>query len=62
MGVVNTFKACRVFDIRVTFLLIPIWWGVKSTFVDKNSKDYNLLPSIMNEGLTSPTCFLSNFP
>jgi len=62
MGVVNTFEACGVFDIRVTSLLIPIWWGVGSTLVDKKFEDYNLLPSIMNEGLTSSTCFLSNFP
>jgi hypothetical protein len=60
MGVVYTCKACRVFDIKITFWPIPIWCGVKGTLVDKNSKDSNMPSSIVYEGLTCSSYFLSD--
>ncbi len=60
MGVINTFEACGVLDIKVTSWPIPIWCGVRGTLIEMNSKDFNLLSTIMNEGLTSSSYFLSN--
>ncbi len=60
MGVVYTSEACRVFDIKISSWPIPIWCGVKGTLVDKNYKDLNILSSIVYEGLTSSSCFLSD--
>ncbi len=60
MGVVNTFETCGVLEIKVTSWPIPIWYGVKGTLVDMNSKYYNLLSSMVNERLTSSTCSLLN--
>ncbi len=52
--------ACRVFDIKITSWPIPIWCGVRSTLVDKNSKDSNMPYSIVYEGLTCSSYFLSD--
>ncbi len=60
MGVVNTFEACEVLEIKVTSWPMPIWCGVRGTLIDMNSKDSNLLFSMVNEGLTCSTCSLSN--
>jgi hypothetical protein len=49
-----------VLNIKVTSWPIPIWCGVIGTLVDMNSKDFNLLYGIMNEGLTCSSYFLSN--
>ncbi len=49
MGVVNTFEACRVLEIKSTFWPIPIWCQVESILTNKNSKDYNLLSSMVNK-------------
>jgi hypothetical protein len=37
IGVVNTFEACEVLDIKKTSWLIPIWCGVRSKLIDMNS-------------------------
>jgi hypothetical protein len=58
MGVVNIFEACGVFQIKVTFWPIPIWYGLKGELTYKNYKDYNLLSSMVNEGLIGSTCSL----
>ncbi len=60
-SVINTFEACGVLNIKVTFWPIPIWCGVRGTLVDMNSKDSNLLYGLVNEGLTCSTYSLSNF-
>ncbi len=60
MGIMNTSKACKVIEIRVISIPIPIWCGVKSNLIDKNSKYLILLSNTMNEGLTSSTCSLAN--
>jgi hypothetical protein len=59
-SVINTFEACGVLNIKVTSWPIPIWCGVKGTLVDMNSKDSNLLTSMVNEGLTCSTYSLSD--
>ncbi len=60
MGVMYALEACEVFNIKVTSWPIPIWCGVRGTLVDKNSKDFNLLSSIVYEGLTGSSYFLLN--
>jgi hypothetical protein len=39
---------------------MPIWCGVRSTLIDMNSKDSNLLSNMVDEGLTGSTCSVSN--
>jgi hypothetical protein len=53
MGIIHTFEACRALNIKVMSWLMPIWCGVKSTLIDMNSKDFNPLSNMVNEGLTS---------
>jgi len=61
MGVVNTFKTCKVLEIKVISSPIPISWGVSNKLADKNSKGPTPLSSIINEGSMSLACSLTYF-
>jgi hypothetical protein len=39
---------------------MPIWYSVRSTLIDMNSKYSNILSSMVNEGLIGSTYSLSN--
>jgi hypothetical protein len=61
MGVVNTSKACGVFEIKTISWPIPIWHGVKSKLIDKNFEDSVLLSSTINERSTCSAYSIIDF-
>jgi hypothetical protein len=61
MTIMNTSKAWEVLEMRVISWPIPIWCGVKSKLVDKNSKLSIILFNTINKRLTSSTYSLIDF-
>jgi hypothetical protein len=59
MGVMNISKTCKVIEVSIISWPIPIWCGVRSKLIDKNSEYLTIMFNIVNEGSTSSTCSLA---